>query len=122
MINLQFEILEILKKSNGMKYSEIAFSLFQDPNDVHSVILALLDDKCISSSVGLGKNRRGFITLTEKGVITYYAELEHREFMLAQNKQLREQFKVTQRIAIVSTVAVAVQALITIAQFLKPFL
>lgn len=119
MIDLQFEILKKLRESNGMYYQDLSDELSFDPNDIHTMLIALISDRTVHSTQNLYKERNGFITLTIKGITLYYSELEHREFMRVQDEKLRKQFKVTQIIAIISTVAVVLQVILAYTEFFK---
>ena len=114
MINLEYDILSTLHDKHGMQYNELISKFPEHLNDVHDVLVTLYDDGLVLSTENIKETRKGFIRLAPKGVIALYAEKEYQDFKRATELSSRKQFKITQLIALISTIAVIADVIVSI--------
>ena len=113
MIKLQFDIFNCLYDNHGMDYSELLNRFPDQINDASCFLSLYQEDGLISCDKNLAKERSGFISLSSKGLNALYAEKEYREFKEATNKSLRNQFVISQIIAVCAIFAVLIDVAVT---------
>ena len=106
-------MLKVIKTSNGIEYNDLVACLQNNKNlsnykvsDIHKLIVNYQKNNYIHSSKDIDKERSGFITITDIGLIAYFTEVELKQKDDEYKKHTDKQFKITALIALLSAGAV----------------
>lgn len=119
MIKLQYDILKTLNDSyDRIEYIDLLNLINSkygyDINQICHAIVYLQKINYISSTTDIEKENKGFIGISSEGVMVLLAYLEYEE----QRKFTEKLSKRSLIISFISTIAVLIQSIIVLAQFI----
>lgn len=119
MVKLQYNILKTLNDSyDRIEYIDLLNSIRSkygyDVNQIYHAIVYLQKINYISSTTNIEKEHKGFICISPEGVMVLLAYLESEE----QRKFTEKLSKRSLIISFISTIAVLIQSIIVLAQFI----